>query len=543
MKKCMFDQFTVSIACESNGVPNIATLKRFVDYMEKLGYNGLWLVIQTLYEIEGEPYFGYMRGRFTKEEIRELDEYCQSKNIELMPAIQTLGHMGALGKYGAYADQMDNREVMLIDDERTYVLIEKMFKTLSEYFTSRKINIGMDEAFGMGLGKYLKLHGYQDPFKTITRHLKRVLAIAEKYGFECEMWSDMFLRHVLTQEFLDMPKEKVREAVKDMVPPNVTLSHWSYIKLDKEELARDLRNHFKLSDNVSFTGAALKWFGFAPDNARSFKSLEMNMATAHECGVKSYKLGLWSDWGAEASLFSILPALFFASEFAYGNATSAEDLDKAKFKELTGVDFDTFMLVDKPNKPHFDDRYKEISTKCVYYLYNDPLLDLFGKFLSENTGVDYEKSAELLLKADGGEFTYLLQTMGKLCRVLALKAELGRDIKTAYDNGDKAKLKGIADETIPEIIKRTRDFISTFDYQWRKEYKPFGFETQCQRLGGLLYRLEYSAQRLNEYVDGKVERIPELEETRLWPNIYRNNPTEDDYIMFGWNHVVAPGIV
>ena len=543
MKKCMFDQFTVSIACESNGVPNIATLKRFVDYMEKLGYNGLWLVMQTLYEIEGEPYFGYMRGRFTKEEIRELDEYCQSKNIELMPAIQTLGHMGALGKYGAYADQMDNREVMLIDDERTCVLIEKMFKTLSEYFTSRKINIGMDEAFGMGLGKYLKLHGYQDPFKTITGHLKKVLAIAEKYGFECEMWSDMFLRHVLTQEFLDMPKEQVREAVKDMVPQNVTLGHWSYIKLDKEELARDLRNHFKLSDNVSFTGAALKWFGFAPDNARSFKSLEMNMATAHECGVKNYKLGLWSDWGAEASLFSILPSLFFASEFAYGNATSAEDLDKAKFKELTGVDFDTFMLVDKPNKPHFDDRYKEVSTKCVYYLYNDPLLDLFGKFLSENTGVDYAKSAELLLNADGGEFTYLLQTMGKLCHVLALKAELGRDIKTAYDNGDKAKLKEITDETIPEIIKRTREFISTFDYQWRKENKPFGFETQCQRLGGLLYRLEYSAQRLNEYVDGKVERIPELEETRLWPNIYRNNPTEDDYIMFGWNHVVAPGIV
>ncbi len=543
MKKCMFDKFSVSIACESNGVPNITALKKFVDYLEKLGYTGLYLVMETMYEIEGEPYFGYMRGRYTKEEIHELDLYCQSKNIELMPAIQTLGHLGKLGKYGTYADYMDNREVLLIGDERTYVLIEKMFKTLSEYFSSRNINIGMDEAFGVGLGKYLSLHGYQDRFKTMTDHLKRVLAIAEKYGFVCEMWSDMFIRHVLKQEFLDMPKEKVREAVKDLLPQNVTLSHWSYIKLDKEELARDLRNHFKLTDKVSFTGAALKWFGFAPDNARSFKSLQMNMSTAHECGVNSYKLGLWADWGAEASWFSILPSLFFASELAYGNATCVEDLDKEKFKALTGVDFDVFMLVDKPNKPHFDNRYKEVSTKCVYYLYNDLLLDLYGKFLSENTGVDYAKSAELLLNADGGEYTYVLQTMGKLCHVLALKAELGRELKAAYDNDDKAKITEIANVTIPEVIKRIRDFFSAFDYQWRKENKPFGFEAQCQRIGGLVFRLEYVSKRLNEYVEGKVKNIPELEEERLWPNIYRNNPTEDDYIMFGWNHVVTPGIV
>ena len=543
MRRCKFEKLSLLVSCEANGVPTISTLKHLADYLEKLGFTGMSLGIDTMYEIEGEPYFGYMRGRYTKEEIRELDLYCQSKNIELMPCIQTLGHLGHLGKYGTYFDYMDNREVLLIDDERTYALIEKMFKTLSDYFTSRNINIGMDEAFGMGLGKYLTLHGYQDRFETITRHLKRVLAIADKYGFNCEMWSDMFLHHVLTEKFLDMPKEKVREAVKDVMPQNVTISHWSYLKLDKEGLTRELNNHFKLTDRVSFTGAALKWFGFAPDNARTFKSLQMNMITAYECGVKNYNLGLWADWGAEASWFGILPSLFFASELAYGNVSSIEELDKAKFKALTGVDFDVFMLIDKPNKPHFDDRYKEVSTKCVYYLYNDLLLDLFGKFISENTGIDYEKSAELLLKADGGEYTYLLQTMGKLCYALALKAELGRDLKTAYDNGDKEKMKIIANETIPEVIQRVRDFFTAFDYQWKKENKPFGFEAQCQRIGGLIFRMEYVAKRLNEYLEGQVENIPELEETRLLPNIYKNNPTEDDYIMFGWNHVVTPGIV
>ena len=543
MKGCKFDKFNVIISCEGNAVPTVESLKKYADYLQILGFSGLYMGIETLFEMEGEPYFGYMRGRYTKEEVRELDLYCKERGISLMPSIQTLGHFFFLGKYGTYFDYMDNREVLLIDDERTYTLIDKMFKAMSEYFTERYLIIGMDEAFGMGVGKYLALHGYHDRFELMARHLKRVLAIAEKYGFACEMWSDMFMRHVLTEEFLNKPKGEVREAVQDIMPQDVTISHWSYFSLDKEKLSRELENHFKLSDNVSFTGALMKWFGFAPDNARTVKSLQMSMATAHECGVKTYNVALWADWGGEASWFGVLPSLFFASEFAYGRATGLEDLDKAKFKALTGVDFDVFMLVDKPNKPHFDDRYKEASSKCVFYLYNDLLYDVFGKFISEDTGTDYAKSAELLLQADGGEYTYVLQTMGKLCSALALKAELGRDLKTAYDKGDKAEIKRIANEVIPEVIARVREFFDALDYQWNKENKPFGFETQCQRLGGLVFRLEYVAKRLNAYVDGKIQKLPEVEEERLWPNVYRNNPTEDDYVMFGWNHIVANGCI
>lgn len=541
MKKRMFDKFNALISCEGNAVPTIETLKMMADYLQPLGFTGLYLGIEELYHIPDEPYFGYMRGRYAKEEIKELEAYCAERGIELMPSIQTLGHFYFLGKYGTYADYMDNMEVLLIDDERTYALIEKMFKTIREYFSAPHIQIGMDEAFGMGLGKFLKRYGYQDRFELMTRHLKRVLAIAEKYGFECEMWSDMFIHHVLTDEFLDQPKEIVRAAVAEQMPQNVTVSHWSYLKLDEAALKKELDNHFKLTDRVSFTGALIKWIGFAPDNARSIRSVKANMSAAKASGVKTYNLALWADWGGEASWFGILPSLFFASEFAHGNATSVEDIDKAKFKRLTGVDFDVLMLADKPNKPHFDDRYTEANSKCVFYLYNDVLYDVYGKFISEQTGVDYEKSADLLLNADGGEYTYVLRTMGKLCRVLAIKAELGGRLKAAYDRGDRQEIGRIAERDIPETIARVRDFFDTFEKQWRRENKPFGFETQCQRIGGLLYRLEYVQGRLREYLAGGATSIPELEEERLMPNVNRNNPSEDDYLMFGWNHIASNG--
>ena len=45
--------------------------------------------------------------------------------------------------------------VMLAGDNRTYALIEDMFRSLSACFTTRVEHIGMGEAHMVGLGKYL----------------------------------------------------------------------------------------------------------------------------------------------------------------------------------------------------------------------------------------------------------------------------------------------------------------------------------------------------------------------------------------------------
>ena len=47
------------------------------------------------------------------------------------------------------------------------------------------------------------------------------------------------------------------------------------------------------------------------------------------------------------------------------------------------------------------------------------------------------------------------------------------------------------------------------------EYKPYGWEIQQIRLSGLQGRLLDCRERLIEYIQGKVENIPELEEEIL----------------------------
>ena len=61
--------------------------------MAVMGLNTLLLYIEDIYEIEDEPYFGYMRGRYTQEELKQVDDYAHALGIEVIPAIQTLAHL------------------------------------------------------------------------------------------------------------------------------------------------------------------------------------------------------------------------------------------------------------------------------------------------------------------------------------------------------------------------------------------------------------------------------------------------------------------
>ena len=199
--------------------------KRLVRYLALSGYDSMMLYTEDTYEVEGEKYFGYMRGKWTKAQIRELDDYCLNFGIELIPCIQTLGHMERVMRWGRFREISDVLNILLAGDERTYELIDKMFAACRESYRSDKINIGMDEATLIGLGKYLHKNGYKNRAEIMTDHLKRVLEIAEKYGFKAMMWCDMFFSLAFKGNY-HVTDGEIPQDIIDMVPENVTLIYW-----------------------------------------------------------------------------------------------------------------------------------------------------------------------------------------------------------------------------------------------------------------------------------------------------------------------------
>ena len=73
MAKYKFNYFGVMIDCSRNAVMSVEGLKNYLAILKKMGYNCAMLYTEDTYEVDGEPYFGYMRGRYSKEEMKEID--------------------------------------------------------------------------------------------------------------------------------------------------------------------------------------------------------------------------------------------------------------------------------------------------------------------------------------------------------------------------------------------------------------------------------------------------------------------------------------
>ena len=169
-----FDMLGVMVDVSRNGVLTPDAVKALLRRCALMGLNMVMLYTEDTYEVPGEPFFGYLRGRYTQEELHDLDDYAAALGIEMVPCIQTLAHLEQILQWPAYREYRDTHGVILAEEERTYELVEKMIAAATAPFRSKRIHLGMDEAHGIGTGRYRQRHGEKRPFDILNEHLARV---------------------------------------------------------------------------------------------------------------------------------------------------------------------------------------------------------------------------------------------------------------------------------------------------------------------------------------------------------------------------------
>ncbi len=503
----------VFLDCSRNAVFKPEEIKKFVDYISAMGYKTLYLYTEDTYNIPEEPYFGYLRGRYSAQEIRDVDEYCKTKGIELIPAIQTLAHLGAITRWQKYYQITDIDDILLVGDERTYELIEKMFKTISEVYSSKKIHIGMDEAHNIGRGKYFDCNGVENKLKIMSEHLKRVLKIARKYGLEPQMWSDMYFRFANNGVYsADGMDENLLKLATENMDKDVEVVYWNYYTQDKAVYNEMFRIHKKYFNKVSFAGGAICWYGYAPRNDMSLKIADAAVQACRESEIDDITVTLWGDNGGQCSFFSVLPSLLYYAERVKGN----DDLSsiKKKFFDIVGETWDSFMDLDLPNKIAAGKDY--LSNPASYMFYNDFFSGSFDSTVKLGDGADYAVYAKKLQERakNSKKFSYIFDALAKLCSVMEIKYELGVKTRIAYQNKDKKELFRLAENEYTVIQQRLKDFAAAFSILWETENKTSGAEVEDLRIGGLIQRSEHCKRLLLQYVENGSE-IAELEDTLL----------------------------
>ncbi len=512
-----FDATGVMIDCSRNAVPTVATLKGMLRKMALMGLNLGMLYTEDTYEIKSRPYFGYMRGRYTYEELKQLDDYADAFGIELIPCIQTLAHLERALQWPAMEDLRDSERNLMVGEEKTYALIEEMITAACAPYRSNRIHIGMDEAWELGLGRYLNKHGYRPCGELMAEHLKRVDAILSKHGLHAMMWSDMhFIAASPTRELYD-PESTLTPEVLAGAPENIDLVYWDYYNETEPHYEKMLKLHKQFPSKTVFAGGIWTWISPATDYNKTIEATIPGLVQCKKNGIQEVIATAWGDDGGEANLQTILYGMQIFAEFRYTGQYN-EDEVRTRFCACCGSDSQPFLDLSKFNEvPGLKRMENSTVTPGKTLLYEDPLIPLFEEdFRGLPCAEHYQMLAESYMNyaISQPRFHLLFDFYAKLADAIYWKCIWRSRAATCVRAGD---LKGATDMTAlaEDCIHAIQTLKTAWASLWYSTNKPYGFEVIDLRLGGLIGRFETSIIRFEQFASGEIDTIPELLEPKL----------------------------
>lgn len=503
---------------QGNAVMRVDTIKEFLRRMAVMGLNMLMLYTEDSYDVKEEPYFGYMRARYTQAELKECDDYADIFGIEMIPCIQTLAHLADVLKWPAFIDMKDDDETLLVGNEKVYEFIDHLITAASAPFRSKRIHIGMDEAWHLGLGAYLDKNGLKRKFDIMNEHLARVLEIVKKHGLKPMFWSDMYFRAASKiGDYYDQTSSIPQEVI-EAAPKGAQLVYWDYYH-DTEEFYRNfIKRHREFGSEPIFAGGIWTWIGYNANWGKTFRTTNPALEACKKEGIKEIMVTIWGDNGTESNVYSNLLGLQLFAEHGYARNLDMDKLKK-RFEFCTGCSYDDFIAIKYLDEvPGTDKDNMETYNPCKYLMWQDVMTGLFDRNI-EGLPLDehYSKLADTLKAASerNGKFNFLFEFLGKVSSVLAVKSEIGLRITRAYRSKDIEDLRKILEIELPELEKRVKDLRGCHKEQWFVINKVIGWDVMDMRYGSLLIRIQTAMEEIRDYLDGKLECLEELDEERL----------------------------
>ncbi|MBQ7055086.1 MAG: family 20 glycosylhydrolase [Oscillospiraceae bacterium] len=291
-------------------MPKLSELEKMIDFLSALKYNEFQLYMEgDCFKYSAYPKYTESFDCLSAEDIKELDAYCRERFIDLVPNQNSLGHLAPWLKYDEFkslglSDDKDMADTINPLLPESLEFVKNLYSSLLPHFKSEYVNIGLDEAFGLGkfqIEEYCKEHGkdivFMEWLNKLNNHVK------ETYGKKVMFWSDMIYKS---------------EKLYDMIPKDSVVLEWGYELIQSQLMTEHC---------IAFKNAKLNYYVCPSCNThKSFTGradvTSFNIRTAAEIGAKYGARGLlMTDWGCGEAhphfgVWSLVPAAL-AGQYAW----------------------------------------------------------------------------------------------------------------------------------------------------------------------------------------------------------------------------------
>ena len=496
-----FDVCGVMLDMSFGSVTKPAGVKKYLDYMALFGMNMLMLYTEDTYEVEQYPLFGYQRGRYTLAELQDLDAYAAELGIEIIPCIQTFGHMKQFLRYKANAAIKENETVLLPGEEQTYELIDACIATCRKAFRTSRIHIGCDETRGLGFGASFKRDGFRDHFEVFNEHITRVVDICKKYDFRPMMWSDMYFSLAgKTGRAYALDAIVPQYAIDSM--PEADMVFWEYYKKENEFYDHNIKVHQTFNRKTIFAGGLWTWNGQAPNFTHTYNTAVPGLQECVRHGVREVFAAAWA-YG-DINHIQGLPCLAIYSEYCWQglDATKEAIEDIAEF--ITGLNGQMCEAISAFYCEEGGDR-----NVGKALLWSDPLINLLCyDYDLPKYATYFENALAVFEKYPDAPYCDFYKV---LFRCTLAKTRLQINLREHYKAKDTAWLKEFSETALPEMQKDFEALYTMHDKLWHEECKTQGWEKLGNAYAAAASRIAYAKKEIDRYLNGEIDEIEALE--------------------------------
>ncbi len=292
-------------------VPTLDTLKALIDRLAGWKINEVQLYMEHTFAYQDHETVWKNASPLTGAEIRELDQFCRERFVDLVPNQNSFGHMHRWLMHEEYrhlAEIPEGLDWPIFISQRPFsvtatpesvAFMGKLYDELLPNFTSQYFNVGCDETFDLGKGRSKALVEEQGKGRVYVDYLKQIAAQVAKHGRTMQFWGDIIMQH----------PELVPE-----LPKGVIAMEWGY----------DANDPFD-SDGEKFAAAGVpfyvcpgtsSWLTLVGRTENAIANLRNAAVNGQKHGAIGYLNTDWGDYGHwQALLVSYLG-------FAYGAALS-----------------------------------------------------------------------------------------------------------------------------------------------------------------------------------------------------------------------------
>ncbi len=301
-------------------VPTPESLKQVIDLCVRLKLNVLMLYTEHTFRFRRHPEIGADASPLDAETMRELDAYAAQRHVDLIPTLQSFGHMGHILKHAAYAelDETDQGWTLSPAEPGTYELLSDLYDEYLPNFRSPFFNANCDEPWDLCAGKSKQRGQQLGRGGVFLEHVRRVRDLAAEHGKRTMIWGDVIHHH----------PEFAPEIDRDLV-----LLDWWYeadLDYDRVEVFRKNGIDFLVCPGTS------TWNCLFPRVENSIQ----NIARWADAGRRHGALGVictdWGDFGHYNLQGGCWLAFAWTAQQAWSGEVDARTFDRAFGRLLFG---------------------------------------------------------------------------------------------------------------------------------------------------------------------------------------------------------------